>query len=70
MKRGETPALFAEPVRFVIEVFVRKDAENMEWRAVHPTRGRPYEYPTRDDAERAARCLYPDHGLKVRVTER
>jgi hypothetical protein len=59
-------------MKFIIEVYVQPPTIPFAmWRAVHPSGGPAYEFATRDEAERTAKSLYPDHyPTTVRVTER
>lgn len=46
------------------------DLPSYEWHAVHPTHGRPYQYPTRLEAVRMLQMCYPDQTPdQVRVQE-
>ena len=41
-----------------------------EWRSVHPTGGKPYEYETREEADRMLNICYPEQtSNEVRVIE-
>lgn len=46
---------------FRIEVLVKKQAgsQETEWRAMRPTGDQPYEWPTRNEAQRQLEMCYP-----------
>ena len=45
---------------YQVHVYVRGPASGLsEWRAIHPTGGRPYSFATCEEAEAARRMCYP-----------
>ena len=76
-EEGEPGILPRKPSpRFRIEVYVRVGYADTTgkpvhaWRAMHPTGGAPYEWATRDEAERARESAYQGLTLEtVRVVE-
>lgn len=52
---------------WAIQVLVRIDSERSEWRDMRPTRGAPYRFSSKEEAEKTMRWCYPESPGKVRV---
>ena len=55
--------------RFQVYIETDQRLKKMEWKDVHPTGGQPYEYDTKEEAERMAYICYGNDPSIVRVVE-
>ena len=44
--------------KWIMEIYIETEPGKMEWRAVHPSHGKRYEYDTKEEAERMLRMCY------------
>jgi hypothetical protein len=52
-------------MNWIIEVHVEISKNKWEWKAMHPTSGKRYEYPTEREALKMRGICYPDTSIEV-----
>ena len=53
--------------KYLVQILLDRGKKTERWEYVHPTGGQPYEYETREEAEKASRLSYDTNPTIVRV---